>query len=260
MLLADGAATAEVFDPTHGDMAMEIETVGSARDVLENALDASGQGALFDTEPATDLESVAAEIAAWESEGMRLVTILDDDYPLCPRLVHQRPPFLFLRGTPVSDDPAPRSSSLALRLQRASHTLVPSREGCQAALSWPLAWAVGKRAAKRGKRSSREGVQRLTSEFRRCPVAEQLIAANNPGAKYIEERYLKYDLSRAAVIETGPPSVTGTEEQDKTRTPQTTTSGEAGHGGQNANGSSGTTPGSGTQPRRAGVAATSGSA
>lgn len=82
----------------------QIETVGSARDVLENALDASGQGALFDTEPATDLESVAAEIAAWEREGMRLVTILDDDYPLYLRLVHQRPPFLFLRGTPVSDD------------------------------------------------------------------------------------------------------------------------------------------------------------
>lgn len=35
---------------------------------------------------------------------MRLVTILDEDYPLYLRLVHQRPPFLFLRGTPVEDD------------------------------------------------------------------------------------------------------------------------------------------------------------
>ncbi|MFG2777976.1 hypothetical protein ACGFY7_08955 [Streptomyces prunicolor] len=33
----------------------QIETVGSARDVLEDALDASGQDALFDTEPASDL-------------------------------------------------------------------------------------------------------------------------------------------------------------------------------------------------------------
>ncbi|WP_033310099.1 DNA-processing protein DprA [Streptomyces iakyrus] len=82
----------------------QIESVGSARDVLEHAVDASGQSALFDTGPAVDLDSVAAEISAWEHEGMRLVTILDDDYPLYLRLVHQRPPFLFLRGTPVEDD------------------------------------------------------------------------------------------------------------------------------------------------------------
>ncbi|MGW0945973.1 hypothetical protein ACWD4O_25995 [Streptomyces sp. NPDC002623] len=51
-----------------------------------------------------DLDAVAAEITAWEREGMRLVTILDEDYPLCLRLVHQRPPFLFLRGTSVMAD------------------------------------------------------------------------------------------------------------------------------------------------------------
>ncbi|MFJ5224385.1 DNA-processing protein DprA [Streptomyces sp. NPDC088400] len=79
----------------------QVESVGSARDVLESALDASGQGALFDTGPTADLDTVAAEIAAWEREGMRLVTILDEDYPLYLRLVHQRPPFLFLRGAAV---------------------------------------------------------------------------------------------------------------------------------------------------------------
>ncbi|MCT9083119.1 DNA-protecting protein DprA [Streptomyces fulvoviolaceus] len=35
---------------------------------------------------------------------MRLVTILDDDYPLYLRLVHQRPPFVFLRRTAVEGD------------------------------------------------------------------------------------------------------------------------------------------------------------
>ncbi|WP_405937276.1 DNA-processing protein DprA [Streptomyces sp. NBC_00726] len=78
--------------------------MGSARTVLEDALDTSGQGALFDTAPPADLEAIAAEIAVWEREGMRLVTILDDDYPLYLRLVHQRPPLLFLRGTPAEDD------------------------------------------------------------------------------------------------------------------------------------------------------------
>lgn len=91
-------------DRSWSELTDQIETVGSACDVLEHALDASGQGALFNTEPATDLKAVAAEIAAWEREGMRLVTILDEGYPLYLRLVHQRPPFLFLRGAPVSDD------------------------------------------------------------------------------------------------------------------------------------------------------------
>lgn len=81
-----------------------IEAVGSAREVLENALDASGQGALFNPEPPVDLEPLVKEIATWEREGMRLVTILDEDYPLYLRLVHQRPPFLFLRGTCVAED------------------------------------------------------------------------------------------------------------------------------------------------------------
>jgi DNA processing protein len=91
-------------DRSWSELTDQVETVGSAREVLESALDASGQGALFDTEPAVDLEAVAAEIAAWDREGMRLVTILDEDYPLYLRLVHQRPPFLLLRGASIEDD------------------------------------------------------------------------------------------------------------------------------------------------------------
>ncbi|MFE9454772.1 DNA-processing protein DprA [Streptomyces sp. NPDC006739] len=91
-------------DRSWPDLTDQIETVGSARDVLDDALESSGQAALFATGPEVDLEAVAAEIAAWEREGMRLVTILDEDYPLYLRLVHQRPPFLFLRGAPVEDD------------------------------------------------------------------------------------------------------------------------------------------------------------
>ncbi|MGW7527794.1 DNA-processing protein DprA [Streptomyces sp. NPDC054783] len=82
----------------------QVETVGSARDVLEDSLDLSGQGALFGTGPSVDLEEVAAEIVGWERDGMRLVTILDPDYPLYLRLVHQRPPLLFLRGATADDD------------------------------------------------------------------------------------------------------------------------------------------------------------
>ncbi|MEU2717575.1 DNA-processing protein DprA [Streptomyces sp. NPDC007205] len=91
-------------DRSWSEVTDQVEALGSARDVLESALDLSGQGKLFDTGPSLDLDSVASEIAAWQREGMRLVTILDDDYPLYLRLVHQRPPFLFLRGTTADDD------------------------------------------------------------------------------------------------------------------------------------------------------------
>ncbi|MEU6539738.1 DNA-processing protein DprA [Streptomyces sp. NPDC047000] len=91
-------------DRSWPELTDQIEGVGSARDVWEDCLDASGQGALFDSGPQEDLDTVAAEIAAWRRGGMRLVTILDEDYPLYLRLVHQRPPFLFLRGQSVDDD------------------------------------------------------------------------------------------------------------------------------------------------------------
>jgi DNA processing protein len=91
-------------DRSWSELTDQVETVGSARTVLDGLLDASGQAALFATGPSVDLDGIAAEIAGWEREGMRLVTILDEEYPLYLRLVHQRPPFLFLRGEPVEDD------------------------------------------------------------------------------------------------------------------------------------------------------------
>ena len=91
-------------DRSWPELTDQVELLGSARAVLEGQIDASGQGALFDTAPDVDLESVATEIDGWAQQGMRLVTILDEDYPLYLRLVHQRPPFLFLRGKAVQED------------------------------------------------------------------------------------------------------------------------------------------------------------
>lgn len=78
-----------------------VEGAGSALRVLEAVAggDAHGQTSLFDPVPPVDLDSVAKEIAVWEEQGMHLVSILDEHYPLYLRLVHQRPPFLFLQGT-----------------------------------------------------------------------------------------------------------------------------------------------------------------
>ena len=52
--------------------------------------------------PAT--ERVEAELQAAEKAGARLVTVLDADYPANLRLVHDLPPFLFVRGTLTEAD------------------------------------------------------------------------------------------------------------------------------------------------------------
>lgn len=58
---------------------------------------------LFDDDPASeaevDLEPIVAEIHEWESDGVRLITVLEDDYPANLRSIHDRPPFLFVRGS-----------------------------------------------------------------------------------------------------------------------------------------------------------------
>jgi DNA processing protein len=71
-----------------------VEENGSAVAVLEQ--EQGGQGRLF----AADDELAAAEthIKRWDQEGMRLLTVLDPDYPENLRSVHDRPPLIFLAG------------------------------------------------------------------------------------------------------------------------------------------------------------------
>jgi DNA processing protein len=51
-----------------------------------------------------DLEKYELVINAAAGRGARLVTVLDDDYPLNLRQVYNRPPFLFIRGDLLPDD------------------------------------------------------------------------------------------------------------------------------------------------------------
>jgi DNA processing protein len=51
-----------------------------------------------------DLAELAAMIEALAAEGVKLITILDADYPANLRLIYNRPPFLFVRGELSSED------------------------------------------------------------------------------------------------------------------------------------------------------------
>lgn len=93
-----------------------VEETGSALRILEHELERDDvPQTLFDAQhrvhtasPPVDLSTVldeaAAELAAWRSEGIELVTVLDSRYPENLRGVHDRPPLLFVAGELVTAD------------------------------------------------------------------------------------------------------------------------------------------------------------
>lgn len=83
----------------------EVESAGSAVEVLRGG--PPGQISLFQPDGA-DADALAEaaehEIQAWEREGLRFITLLDRDYPAQLLTVHQRPPFLMMKGRPDDGD------------------------------------------------------------------------------------------------------------------------------------------------------------
>jgi DNA processing protein len=71
-----------------------VEEAGSAIAVLEE--EAGPQQQLFAPHP--DLDAAAGQIEQWRAEGMRLLTVLDPEYPENLRSVHDRPPLIFVAG------------------------------------------------------------------------------------------------------------------------------------------------------------------
>jgi DNA processing protein len=78
-----------------------VEEAGSALAVLEHELTPLGQQSLLAPEAGADraaLDRAATEIAEWRASGLRLITVLDPEYPENLRAVHDRPPMLFVAG------------------------------------------------------------------------------------------------------------------------------------------------------------------
>ncbi len=79
-----------------------VEEAGSAVAVLED--EQRDRTRLFDADGSSDnaqhepLQAVAAGIARWQAEGMRMLTVLEPDYPDNLRTVHDRPPLIFVAG------------------------------------------------------------------------------------------------------------------------------------------------------------------
>ena len=77
----------------------QLEEHGSVRAAA--AAEAPAQASLFAAAPSDDVETAAADLERWQRAGIRMVSVLDEGYPSNLRMIHQRPPVLFMRG---SDD------------------------------------------------------------------------------------------------------------------------------------------------------------
>ena len=82
-----------------------VEERGSAAAVLEDELEREaapdGQTSLLDAPPESAdevLDQARTDLERWTADGMRLVTVLDPDYPPNLRAVHDRPPMVFVAG------------------------------------------------------------------------------------------------------------------------------------------------------------------
>jgi DNA processing protein len=79
-------------------LAGAIEEEGSALTLLLQ-LDEAADDRLFEIdEQKITLDQLEDKVHAWAAEGISLVTVLDEAYPMNLRMVHDRPPVLFVRG------------------------------------------------------------------------------------------------------------------------------------------------------------------
>src|SRR5487761_1422004 len=85
------------------EIAAELLEVGSAVEVWDRHAPAP---ASIDLPGQVTLESAAGDVQSWAAQGYRLISILDEDYPVRLRGIHQAPPVIFTLGTVLADDPA----------------------------------------------------------------------------------------------------------------------------------------------------------
>ena len=85
------------------EVAAELLEAGSAVEVWDRHAPAP---ALIDLPGEVTPDSVAEDLRTWQAHGYRLLSILDEDYPIRLRGVQQAPPVIFTLGSVVADDPA----------------------------------------------------------------------------------------------------------------------------------------------------------
>lgn len=129
-----------------------IEQAGSARVILEEE-----QGLLA----AELIADAMTELSSWSSQGWHITTVFEQDYPENLRVVHDRPPLLFLAGHLRADDAravavigSRRASTPGLeRAQAIAAALIDSGYAVVSGLAAGIDTAAHRAALERGART-----------------------------------------------------------------------------------------------------------
>jgi DNA processing protein len=88
-----------------GEYAELVQAAGGALAVLEHERERiAATPRLFEPTDDFRLDTAAAEIAGWKAQGIRVLTVLDAEYPDNLRAVHDRPPLIFVAGSLLACD------------------------------------------------------------------------------------------------------------------------------------------------------------
>lgn len=94
---------AKVRGYTWHDIASEVWVAGDALALWHELV--AGDGLVPDPRAEAELAAAREDILHWQDEGLRLVSILDDDFPARLRDIREAPPFLFASGSLAPVDP-----------------------------------------------------------------------------------------------------------------------------------------------------------
>src|SRR5271165_5987891 len=75
----------------------QLEECGSVQKAA--AAQSPAQGSLFEAARTDGPDQAARDLERWDRAGIRMVCVLDAEYPSNLRMIHQHPPVLFMRGT-----------------------------------------------------------------------------------------------------------------------------------------------------------------
>lgn len=87
---------------TWPEIAAEVLFSGDALGVWHSRM--SDATLIEDPRTTSILVDARAQVEKWEFEGLRMISVLDEEYPSRLRDIKETPPFLFARGELVSDD------------------------------------------------------------------------------------------------------------------------------------------------------------
>ena len=86
--------------PPH-HIAEDLDAGADPEQLLDRVMSTDGHGQIVLTPtdtPQARLDAARQDLAAWQSEGITVTSVLDRDYPSNLRHVHDRPPLIFTRG------------------------------------------------------------------------------------------------------------------------------------------------------------------